>query len=277
MTSTSTPVSATTAATSCSSSSESTRHNNGGRPAHPIGRERAEGNVAADRRRGSAAVASTASGSRAQSIRLTVHRLRPASSSSGRSVRSPAPSVSTGRRDGARRPGTGPGRAGRESTRRVPRDARRARRRTMSLPVTPGIGASPGGIDVGEDHHVGVDERVGEVAPQRRRARVAVRLEHARRRAPSRRPAPAASTAATSPGMVRVVVDERDAADARPRTRTGGPRRRYPASASAATVDGHADHRSAIAMRRGTRCAALYRPGTGSRRRPSRARRRGRA
>ena len=121
---------------------------------------------------------------------------------------------------------------------------------------------SPAGYTSVRTTQVGADERVGEVPPQARGARVAVRLEHRDDPAASRPRARRAIVAWTSLGQVRVVVDERDAVDARRGTGSGGRRRRSRASARATASNGDAElerHR-----RRARRVRALCRPGTGS-------------
>ena len=103
---------------------------------------------------------------------------RGANHSSGAVVRSPAPSVST----------TSPGRARRGTC--ATRSARRGQVGDGLLGMRvehgaqheptrhPGLGLLPRRVHVGEHERVGARERVGEVAPQRGGARVAVRLEH---------------------------------------------------------------------------------------------------
>ena len=139
--------------------------------------------------------ARTRPGSRAASVAATaVELVAPARSSrrldrrvvdgrpsqaSGSAVRSPAPRVST----------TSPGRAQPARARRRGRPCRgqvrdRQRRRRVEHRVhdePPGHARDrrlARGVHVGEHDRVGAVERAGEVAPQRRGARVAVRLEH---------------------------------------------------------------------------------------------------
>ena len=68
-------------------------------------------------------------------------------------------------------------------------------------------------VDVGQDEHVGVDERVGEVAPEASRCGCSGAAGTPRPRGATRLRARRASTARTSAGRWRVVVDERDAVD----------------------------------------------------------------
>ena len=123
-----------------------------------------------------------------------------------------------------------------------------------------------GRVHVGEHDRVGVDERVGEVAPQAGRPRVAVGLEHRDDRCHP----PLARRAERGPHLareVRVVVDEGDAVDLAPELEPAGhaterrrahvPWRRRGRRARAA---------SAAAP---TAFAALWRPGTGSSNTPS--------
>ena len=76
-------------------------------------------------------------------------------------------------------------------------------------------------VHVGEHERVGADERVGEVAPQRRGARVAVGLEH------RDHALPAAFARGADHGVdlareVRVVVDEGDAVALAPELEAAG-------------------------------------------------------
>ena len=133
-----------------------------------------------------------------------------ANHSSGRLVRSPGPSVSTrsparasrgtcASRSAAARQVHDVGVGVRVEHRVEHEPARHARARRFVL-----------GVDVGEHDGVGADERVGEVLPEQRHAREAVRLEHHDDVVPLPLPC-RADHAVHLAGQVRVVVDVGDA------------------------------------------------------------------
>ncbi len=127
-------------------------------------------------------------------------RRHDASQVSGRLVRSPAPSVSTTSPGPAKRRGTSTRSAARGKY-ETGQGRRRVDHGVHDQPARhPGDRPLARGIHVGEHDRVGVVERVGEVAPQRCGARVAVGLEHGDHAPPAAPSRAVAIAAATSPG-----------------------------------------------------------------------------